>query len=349
MKNFKFNIMVFLIIGSINFTYAQSNESLSKALAGMFLQSVNCEYIDMNIKNMNTNINRIIAKQQNGFGDDGICTELNQLIQFKDLVKQKMKESGCDNYQKYLNAYSALRENTSTVQVYCAGKNIKNKIMNFFSGNSNETYNTNDTHIESPSNTIVNTSDTKVNSGLVPSNKCSTYIVTAPQLNVRSIPSKPSRIVGRVNKNDRVCVYDFSGKWGKTDMGWISGKFLVLVNSDNGNILPSLKKGIVSGLDPNGDGFLAIRTKPNGTQIGRLYNGDNIQILNKRGKWYNIRKVSTGETGWSFGKWIKVLEETSMENGYVRMTSDGSRPMTNKEVLEEEKIKKESKKIYDVL
>ncbi len=46
------------------------------------------------------------------------------------------------------------------------------------------------------------------------------------QLNIRDKPGKPSKVVGMVNQDDIVCIYDFTGKWGRSDHGWISGKYL---------------------------------------------------------------------------------------------------------------------------
>jgi len=64
--------------------------------------------------------------------------------------------------------------------------------------------------------------------------------------------------------------------------------------------------GIVFGLDPHGDGFLSIRNKPKGLEIAHLLNGDKVQILGSRGKWYKIKKLRTGTIGWAYGKWISV-------------------------------------------
>ncbi|WP_296824179.1 SH3 domain-containing protein [Sulfurovum sp.] len=74
------------------------------------------------------------------------------------------------------------------------------------------------------------------------------------------------------------------------------------------HIAPAAHKtmGLVHGLDPHGDGFLSIRRKPNKTEIGRLYNGDKVEILGRSGKWYKIKDPRTGRIGWSYGKWIRI-------------------------------------------
>ena len=68
----------------------------------------------------------------------------------------------------------------------------------------------------------------------------------------------------------------------------------------------NIKTGIVYGLDPRGDGFLSLRTKPKGREISHLYNGNRVQILGKRGQWYKVIKINTGQSGWAHGKWISV-------------------------------------------
>ena len=294
--------MIYLMMG-VGSQLNASNKQFSKALAGMMIQTWNCEIIDINMLQVNNKISNALEKKLNGFDDDNICESIDEILQYQQLVKQKMMHNGCENKNEYLNHYGIFRDNVIAAQVYCKGKSIKNKITSFFSSNSDES------NIESTSipNTTGNNQVASANSNFSPqTNNCTNYIVSAPQLNVRNIPQKPSVVVGKVSQNDRVCIYEFSGKWGRTDMGWISGKFLIPEQTYN-NISSTVKKGIVYGLNPNGDGFLSIRTKPNGTEIGRLYNGDMLQILEKRGKWYKIKKLSTGEIGWSFGKWISII------------------------------------------
>jgi len=45
------------------------------------------------------------------------------------------------------------------------------------------------------------------------------------QLNIRNAPGG-GRVVGRLKWNDEICVYAFSGKWARSDKGWVSRKFL---------------------------------------------------------------------------------------------------------------------------
>ena len=66
------------------------------------------------------------------------------------------------------------------------------------------------------------------------------------------------------------------------------------------------KIGLVHGLDPHGDGFLSIRKKPRSTEIGRLYNGNKVEILGRSGKWYKIKDIKSGRVGWSHSHWISI-------------------------------------------
>lgn len=72
---------------------------------------------------------------------------------------------------------------------------------------------------------------------------------------------------------------------------------------------------VVAGLDPNGDGFLAVRAGP-GTghaQIGSLHNGDVVYPCDARGAWVGILFAyprpgqPVGPGGWVHGRWLKPL------------------------------------------
>ncbi len=73
---------------------------------------------------------------------------------------------------------------------------------------------------------------------------CSYYTVKeVKQLNIRDKPGNPSNIIGRVNLGDRVCIYEFTGKWGRSDRGWISGKYLKILNKEEEKV--RAQKGIL--------------------------------------------------------------------------------------------------------
>jgi SH3-like domain-containing protein len=68
-------------------------------------------------------------------------------------------------------------------------------------------------------------------------------------------------------------------------------------------------EGTVHGLSKHynlatGSGFLAVRKRPNSSSrmLAQLFNGDRVEILDRRGNWY---KVWTGQVdGWSHRRWM---------------------------------------------
>lgn len=62
----------------------------------------------------------------------------------------------------------------------------------------------------------------------------------------------------------------------------------------------------VMGLDPNGDGFLAVRTGPgsNYRMIGKVFNGNRVGTYGKQGPWYAISFGPNNQLGWAHGNWL---------------------------------------------
>ena len=57
--------------------------------------------------------------------------------------------------------------------------------------------------------------------------------------------------------------------------------------------------GEIVGLDPNGDGFLSVRSGPGGhpfQEIDRVYNGMRVKICDQRGPWYGVVYEADGRT-----------------------------------------------------
>jgi hypothetical protein len=71
-------------------------------------------------------------------------------------------------------------------------------------------------------------------------------------------------------------------------------------------------EGTVHGLskhyDPDtGAGFLAIRAKPRSSshQRGELFNGDKVEIFDRKGNWYKIATAAEPLIeGWAHARWI---------------------------------------------
>lgn len=63
---------------------------------------------------------------------------------------------------------------------------------------------------------------------------------------------------------------------------------------------------MVAGLNPDGDGFLAVRTGP-GTefrQIDQLHNGDLVRTCVMNGPWVGVYYGQPRQKGWVHGNWL---------------------------------------------
>ncbi len=71
-------------------------------------------------------------------------------------------------------------------------------------------------------------------------------------------------------------------------------------------------EGKVHGLSRNynaatGSGFLAVRAGPrrSASQIGELFNGDKVEIFDRRGNWYRVAALDGTSDGWASARWIR--------------------------------------------
>lgn len=62
----------------------------------------------------------------------------------------------------------------------------------------------------------------------------------------------------------------------------------------------------VMGLNPQGDGFLAVRTGPGPDypKIAEVRNGDRVGTYGKRGEWFAISFGPDKRLGWAHGNWL---------------------------------------------
>lgn len=68
-------------------------------------------------------------------------------------------------------------------------------------------------------------------------------------------------------------------------------------------------EGTVHGLSgrynlARGTGFLAVRARPNASSrmVGQLFNGDTVEIFDRRGNWYRV--AMGGIDGWANARWM---------------------------------------------
>jgi len=81
----------------------------------------------------------------------------------------------------------------------------------------------------------------------------------------------------------------------------------------------------IIGLNPNGDGFLTVRSEPNkhAKPLDRLYNGNKVWYCDQKGQWVGIvygknchisspanpprAYKGSCKSGWVFGKWVSII------------------------------------------
>ncbi len=67
-------------------------------------------------------------------------------------------------------------------------------------------------------------------------------------------------------------------------------------------------RGLSSHYNPStGAGFLAVRTAPrkSSAQTGELFNGDKVEIFDRRGNWYRVAATDGSSDGWASARWIR--------------------------------------------
>lgn len=71
-------------------------------------------------------------------------------------------------------------------------------------------------------------------------------------------------------------------------------------------------EGTVHGLSrrynpATGSGFLAVRAGPrkSASQVGELFNGDKVEIFDRRGNWYKVATLDGSSEGWASAGYIR--------------------------------------------
>lgn len=119
-------------------------------------------------------------------------------------------------------------------------------------------------------------------------------------LNLRSGPGTRFEVLRRLSPGDRVTVQETEGRWYNVrlptgERGWVAGDFL-----EQG--APAI--GLMFVAQTN-DGYLNLRAGP-GTDtaiLRRMYPGDRLEQLDRRGRWVQVRHVS-GAVGWAYDAYI---------------------------------------------
>jgi Caspase domain/YARHG domain/Bacterial SH3 domain len=72
----------------------------------------------------------------------------------------------------------------------------------------------------------------------------------------------------------------------------------------------SVQLHYVGGLDPNGDGFLALRegTGPDARRLAKMTEGTPLEVLDTDGPWFRVRLLD-GREGWAHSNWIRCCTD----------------------------------------
>jgi len=95
----------------------------------------------------------------------------------------------------------------------------------------------------------------------------------------------------------------------------------------------------IAGLDLNGDGFLSLRIEPKSTEIGKLYNGDKVRILQKRGKYYKVEDLKSTKVGWAHSNWITINENTTRKKQNMKPNTQSDSTLKTNISTNEKKLK----------
>ncbi len=82
---------------------------------------------------------------------------------------------------------------------------------------------------------------------------------------------------------------------------------------DSGAAFAQYCEGTVHGLSGRynprtGSGFLAVRAGPKraATQVGELFNGDTVEVFDRRGNWYKVASTTDANNeGWVSARYLR--------------------------------------------
>lgn len=79
---------------------------------------------------------------------------------------------------------------------------------------------------------------------------------------------------------------------------------------------PEVSYHYVHGLDPNGDGFLALRsgTSGNAQRLAKMPEGTRLEVLGTEGDWDHVR-LTDGREGWAHSRWIACCTTAEDRSG----------------------------------
>ena len=122
-------------------------------------------------------------------------------------------------------------------------------------------------------------------------------------LNLRTGPGSGYQIVRRMDHGSLVDVLETKGGWSRVRHeisgaeGWAFRKYLAQEQSG----------GAVRQIWSPGDGYLNLRTGPGSDFriLRRMYHGERVDILERKGNWVRVYHHPTGARGWAYAKYLR--------------------------------------------
>ena len=117
--------------------------------------------------------------------------------------------------------------------------------------------------------------------------------------NIRKSPTTNSEIIGTVNEGDIFLVCPNASTWWKVKT---KEQRVGFIHKSRINI----KKYSVTGLDPNGDNWLALKSAPDlkSERLRKLSPDTPLTLLSRNGIWMQVR-LDDGAEGWVYSKYVK--------------------------------------------
>jgi uncharacterized protein YgiM (DUF1202 family) len=130
-----------------------------------------------------------------------------------------------------------------------------------------------------------------------------TMLINSPGdgfLNLRTGPGSNFDVIRKMYHGSRVETLETSGNWVRVRhesgaVGWTFAKYLARPSAGSYHVYSP------------GDGYLNLRTGP-GTKfdiIRRMYNGEDVRILEVSGAWARVKHYDSGATGWCSTKFLQ--------------------------------------------
>lgn len=149
--------------------------------------------------------------------------------------------------------------------------------------------------------------------------------INAKQVNFRTGPSTSTVSMGKLDRPERLGVYEKTGNWYRVRLlsqgkdGYVYAKYVTLTGSGSSGSSGSSGTGEQMGSGRINASAVNIRTGPSTsyTSLGKLARRTELTILGSAGSWYRVRVNATGLEGFVFGKYVS-LQTTGSGTGTTR-------------------------------